>query len=40
MLGLHEFKVSPGMVPALLPQNDALKFSSGAVCGQAIYGGH
>ena len=36
MLGLLEFKVSPGMVSALLPQNDALKFSSGAVCGQAI----
>ena len=36
MLGLREFKVSPGMVSALLPQNDALKFSSGALCGQAI----
>ena len=36
MLGIREFKVSPGMVSALLPQNDALKFSSGAVCGQAI----
>jgi acyl-coenzyme A thioesterase PaaI-like protein len=36
MLGLREFKISPGMVSALLPQNDALKFSSGAVCGQAI----
>jgi acyl-coenzyme A thioesterase PaaI-like protein len=36
MLGLREFKVSPGMVSALLPQNDTLKFSSGAVCGQAI----
>ena len=36
MLGLREFKVSPGIVSALLPQNDALKFSSGAVCGQAI----
>ena len=36
MLDLREFKVSPGMVAALLPQNDALKFSSGAVCGQAI----
>ena len=36
MLDLREFKVSPGMVSALLPQNDALKFSSGAVCGQAI----
>ena len=36
MLGRRELKVSPGMVSALLPQNDALKFSSGAVCGQAI----
>jgi acyl-coenzyme A thioesterase PaaI-like protein len=36
MLGIREFKVSPGMVSALLPQNDVLKFSSGAVCGQAI----
>ena len=36
MLGLREFKVSPGIVSALLPQSDALKFASGAVCGQAI----
>ena len=36
MLGLREFKVCPGIVSAMLPQNDALKFSSGAVCGQAI----
>jgi acyl-coenzyme A thioesterase PaaI-like protein len=36
MLGLREFKVGPGIVSAMLPQNDALKFSSGAVCGQAI----
>lgn len=36
MLGLREFKVSPGVVSATLPQNDVLKFSSGAVCGQAI----
>lgn len=35
-LGLREFKVEPGVVSAVLPQNDALKFSSGAVCGQAI----
>ncbi len=35
-LGLREFKVDPGVVSAVLPQNDALKFSSGAVCGQAI----
>jgi len=36
MLGICEIKVSPGIVSALLPQNDALKFSNGAVCGQAI----
>src|SRR4051794_14723319 len=36
MLGLREFKVCPGIVSATLPQNDALKLSSGAVCGQAI----
>jgi acyl-coenzyme A thioesterase PaaI-like protein len=36
MLGLCEFKVSPGVVSATFPQSDALKFSSGAVCGQAI----
>ena len=36
MLGLREFKVYPGIVSAMFPQSDALKFSSGAVCGQAI----
>ena len=36
MLGLREFKVSPGIVSAMFPQSDALKFSGGAVCGQAI----
>src|SRR5215468_6931205 len=36
MLGLREFKVCPGIVSAMLPQNDALKISSDAVCGQAI----
>src|ERR1700710_958800 len=36
MLGLREFKVCPGIVSAMLPQSDALKLSSGAVCGQAI----
>ena len=36
MLGLREFKVCPGIVSAMFPQSDALKFSSGAVCGQAI----
>ena len=35
-MGIREFKVDPGMVSAVLPQNDALKFASGAVCGQAI----
>ena len=35
-LGLRDFKMSPGKASALLPQNDALKFSSSAVCGQAI----
>jgi acyl-coenzyme A thioesterase PaaI-like protein len=35
-LGLRDFKVDPGVVSAVLPQNDALKFASGAVCGQAI----
>ena len=36
ILGLREFKVCPGIVSAMFPQSDALKFSSGAVCGQAI----
>lgn len=36
MLGIRDFKVSPGLVSTLFPQNDQLKFSSGAVCGQAI----
>lgn len=35
-LGLREFVVSPGCVSARLPEADALKFSAGAVCGQAI----
>ena len=35
-LGLHDFEVSVGRVSARLPQGDALKFSSGAVCGQAL----
>lgn len=35
-LGLHDFKVSEGSVSALLPESDALKFSSGALCGQAL----
>src|SRR5215475_4605870 len=36
MLGLRDFKVCPGIVSATLPQNDALKLTNGAVCGQAI----
>ncbi len=35
-LGLCEFKVTQGRVSARLPLHDALKFSSGAVCGQAL----
>src|ERR1700759_815542 len=36
MLGLRQFKVCPGIVSAMFPQNDAFKLSSGAICGQAI----
>jgi acyl-coenzyme A thioesterase PaaI-like protein len=35
-LGMRDFAVTSGQVRALLPQSDALKFSSGAVCGQVI----
>jgi len=35
-LGLCELSVSEGHASARLPQNPALKISSGAVCGQAI----
>jgi acyl-coenzyme A thioesterase PaaI-like protein len=35
-MGLLDFRVEPGRVSALLPLSDALKFSSGAVCGQAL----
>lgn len=35
-MGLCEFKVEPGRVSARLPISDKLKFSSGAVCGQAL----
>ncbi|MDX2276323.1 MAG: PaaI family thioesterase [Hyphomonadaceae bacterium] len=35
-LGLCEFKVESGRVSARLPISDKLKFSSGAVCGQAL----
>lgn len=37
-LGLRDFKVREGWVSALLPESDALKFSAGAVCGQALMG--
>lgn len=36
MLGLRDFKVYPGVVSATFPQDDALRLSGGAVCGQAI----
>ena len=36
MLGLREFKVSPGVVSAMFSQNEWLKISNGAVCGQAM----
>lgn len=35
-LGLCDFKVEPGRISARLPIADKLKFSSGAVCGQAL----
>lgn len=35
-LGLCDFKVDGHRVSARLPENDALKFSAGAVCGQAV----
>jgi acyl-coenzyme A thioesterase PaaI-like protein len=35
-MGLCEFKVERGRVSARLPISDKLKFSSGAVCGQAL----
>jgi uncharacterized protein (TIGR00369 family) len=35
-LGLRDFKVEQGRASATLPINDSLKFSSGAVCGQAL----
>lgn len=35
-LGLCAFVVEKGRVSARLPEADALKFSAGAVCGQAI----
>ena len=36
LLGLHDFKVSEACVSALLPDGEALQFSNGAVCGQAL----
>ena len=35
-LGLCDLSVSPGRATGRLPQNPALNFSSGAVCGQVI----
>ena len=35
-MGLCDFKVERGRVSARLPLDNALKFSSGAVCGQAL----
>lgn len=35
-LGLRDFDVASGRVSALMPEADALKFSAGAVCGQAV----
>lgn len=35
-LELRNFEVSPGRVIATLPQNEKLRFVSGAVCGQVI----
>jgi uncharacterized protein (TIGR00369 family) len=35
-LGLHDFKVEGQKISARLPLDDALKFSAGAVCGQAL----
>lgn len=35
-LGLRDFTVDDRRITARLPLDDALKFSSGAVCGQAI----
>jgi len=35
-LGLRDFKIEQGRASAILPINDSLKFSSGAVCGQAL----
>lgn len=35
-LGLHTFTVREGFASAHFPENDALKFSGGGVCGQAL----
>lgn len=35
-IGLQDMFVSPGQAVALLPQNEKLQFSSGAICGQII----
>lgn len=35
-LGLHSFTVREGYASARFPENEALKFSGGGVCGQAL----
>lgn len=35
-LGLHTFTVREGYASAHLPESDALKFSAGPICGQAL----
>ena len=35
-MGLRDISVSPGQAVAVLPQNEKLQFSSGAICGQVI----
>lgn len=35
-IGLQDIEVSPGQAVAILPQNEKLQFSSGAICGQVI----
>lgn len=35
-IGLQDIIVSPGQAVAILPQNEKLQFSSGAICGQVI----
>jgi acyl-coenzyme A thioesterase PaaI-like protein len=35
-MGLRDISVSPGQAVAILPQEEKLQFSSGAICGQVI----